>query len=69
MITAIKEETEVLPGGLITLHSNVLPIYSKVIVSAVIETEYKPKPRKLSTIVGSAKGLYSSPKEVDSRKS
>ena len=66
MITAIKEKTEILSGGLIQIHTKGLPEYSKVTISAVIEIEEKSKAKNLSTMIGAAKGLYSSAKEVNS---
>ena len=37
MLTAIKEEVEVLPGGILQLHTHNLPEHTKVSVSAILE--------------------------------
>lgn len=57
MITAIIEKTEVHPGGLIKLHTKGVPVYSKVTVSAVIESEAKKKDKSKKTrILGAYRG-------------
>ena len=37
MLTAIKEEVEVLPGGIVQLHTHNLPEHTMVSVSAILE--------------------------------
>jgi hypothetical protein len=37
MLTAIKEEVEVLPGGILQLHTHNLPEHTMVSVSAILE--------------------------------
>jgi hypothetical protein len=56
MLTAIKEQVEVLPGGILQLHTNDFPEHSVVNVQAVIETpgNYKLYP---SSLIKSTAGI------------
>ena len=57
MITAIIEKTEVQPGGLIKLHAKGVPVYSKVTVSAVIDSGSKKiNNSKKTRILGAHRG-------------
>ena len=49
MLTAIKEQVEVLPGGILQLHTNDFPEHSVVNVQAVVEimSNYKLYPDSL----------------------
>jgi len=64
MLTAIKQNVEVMPGGVLLLHVNNLKPYSHVSVSAIIESNDKPK-IKLSEMIGCGKGLFNSNTEID----
>ena len=65
MLTAIKEEVEVMPGGILQIHAENLKPHTKAFVMAVIEVEEKPNLKKLAGLVGSGRGLYKTPEEVD----
>ena len=64
MLTAIKQNVEVMPGGVLLLHVNNLKPYSHVSVSAIIESNDKSKVN-LSEMIGSGKGLFCSKSAVD----
>ena len=65
MLTTIKEEVEVLPGGVLQLHSSILKPRTIVSVSAVVETK-EPSMTNLKEMIGQGKGIFNSSKEVDS---
>ena len=64
MLTAIKQNVEVMPGGVLLLHVNNLKPYSHVSISAIIESNDKAKVN-LSEMIGSGKGIFSSKSAVD----
>jgi len=66
MLTAVKEEVEVMPGGILQIHAKNLKPHTKAFVMAVIEVDEKPSSKKLAGLVGSGKGLYETPEDVDS---
>lgn len=65
MLTAIKEEVEVLPGGILKLHSHNLKPHTIVSISAVIETK-ETQTTKLREMIGCGKGIFNSSNDVDS---
>jgi hypothetical protein len=65
MLTAVKEEVEVMPGGILQIHAGNLKPHTKAFVMAVIEVDEKPRSKKLASLVGSGRGLYETPEEVD----
>ncbi len=64
MLTAIKENVEVLDGGILQLHSSNLKPHTMVSVSAILETK-EPSLINLSEMIGTGKGLFKSVDEVD----
>jgi hypothetical protein len=64
MLTAIKEEVKILPGGIIKIQSHGMKPNTMVTVSAVIEA-MEPRPTKLKALIGRGKGIYKSPKHAD----
>ena len=64
MLTAIKEDVEVMPGGFFRLHSNILKPHTIVSVSAVVEIKEFSK-TNLQEMIGQGKGIFKSSKDVD----
>ncbi len=62
MLTAIKENVEVLDGGILQLHSSNLKPHTMVSVSAILETK-EPSLINLSEMIGTRKGLLEPTKD------
>ena len=66
MLTAIKEEVEVLPGGILQLHTHNLPEHTMVSVSAILElpdTRIAAIDPALQATAGILKGKIGNPVE------
>ena len=67
MLTAIKEEVEVLPGGILQLHTHNLPEHTMVFVSAILElpdTRITAIDSGVQATAGILKGKISNPVEL-----
>ena len=64
---AIKEEVEILPGGILQLHTHNLPEHTKISGMAILELPDREKssPSPLKSMIGSGSGIFSSPNDVD----
>lgn len=63
MLTEIRQQAIVQPGGMVQIHSPELPDGAKVEVIIILDAPSKPRP--LTTFIGAAQGSFSTPNEAD----
>ncbi|MEH1813657.1 MAG: hypothetical protein V7K26_18995 [Nostoc sp.] len=65
MLNGLRQQAIVKPGGVVEISSPELPAGATVEVIVLLESPPKHSEKPLTSFIGSAKGIFATPEEVD----
>ncbi|MDF5729828.1 MAG: hypothetical protein PUP92_17910 [Rhizonema sp. PD38] len=65
MLSGLRQKAIVKPGGVVEICSSELPTGATVEVIVLMDLPFEESKRSLSSFIGSAKGSFATPEEVD----